>query len=123
MQVSSVLDSSISADASAVQTDRKGSTSAFASIFAHASNQASITQAPSSEENGLTEFMRYAKETPAQRMFDSWLTSQNISMDQYNAMSTAEKAKITQEFEQYISEKMKSEITGGANGTAAVISA
>jgi len=123
MQVSSILDSSISADATAVQTGKKSSTSSFASIFAHASSQASTTKAVSSDDSGFADFMRYAKETPAQRMFDTWLSSQNISMDQYNAMSSAEKGKITQEFEQYMKEKMKSEITGGANGTATVASA
>jgi len=128
MQISSLLDnayldSSSIADSTATQTGKNSSTSSFASHFTHASSQTGTAKAASSDDSGLQEFLRYAKETPAQRMFDSWLGSQNITMDQYNAMSAAEKEKLTQQFEQYMKETMKKDIAGTSNTAAAVVSA
>jgi len=123
MQVSSLLDSSRTADSSATQTNQNNSTSAFASHFSQASSQIVSTNAAGTGDDGLQDFLRYAKETPAQRMFDGWLSSQHITMSQYNAMSTSEKEKLTQQFEQYMKETMKTNVAGTSNTSAAVVSA
>jgi hypothetical protein len=123
MQVSSLLDSSYLADPSATQTDKKNSASSFASHFAQASSQTGTAKAASSDDNGLQQFMQYAKETPAQRMFDSWLSSQHITMDQYNAMPAAAKERLTQQYEQYMKEKMHDNVAGTSNASAAIVSA
>jgi hypothetical protein len=128
MQISSVtdnsyLDGSNTADSSATQTDKKNSASSFASHFTQASSQAGPAKAASSDDDGLQQFLQYAKETPAQRMFDNWLSSQHITMAQFNSMSTAAKEKLTQQFEQYMKETMQGSVAGTSNSVAAAASA
>ena len=61
-------------------------------------------------------FMNYAKETPAQRMFDTWLQQQNISKDEYNSMSSSDKEKLMEKYKEYLKEKMQSDYSlNGAN--------
>jgi hypothetical protein len=111
MEISNVQNNS----AFVSQKDNKA-TSSFASFFQDASSSSSgsaVSGAASSDDPGgdeaLQEFMSYAKETPAQRMFDSWLQGQNITEQQYNAMTPAEKQKLTNEFEAQMKEKLHSE--------------
>ena len=112
MQVSSVMDSTTYSATSAMQTTLP--ITSFASCLAEASGSTS-----KSDDSGLQEFMRYAKETPAQRMFDSWLGRQNISMEQYNSMSAADKQKLVDQFEAEMKQKLKSEMAGSGATTAA----
>ena len=106
MQVASIMDSST-----------VGATSSFQKTNATSSFANSFLQATSDSENGLDEFMQYAKETPAQRMFDSWLGGQNISMKQFQAMSPDAQQKLVQEFDLQLKEKLQSEM--GTSGAAA----
>jgi hypothetical protein len=128
MQISSILDrsyvdNSSVADPNASKNDQNNSTTSFASQFAQASSQTGEAKGASSDESGLEQFLQYAKETPAQRMFDSWLSSQHITMDQYNSMSTAAKEKLTQQFDQYMKETLQGKVAGTSNASAAVASA
>lgn len=75
-----------------------------------------FTSSTSSSDNAVQDFMEYAKETPAQRMFNDWLTSQNITMSQYNAMPQAEQTKLTSEYREYLKEHLQNELAG--TGTA-----
>lgn len=61
------------------------------------------------------DFLDYMKKTPEQRMFDSWLSSQKISKEQYAAMSSEEKAKVQAAFKQYIKEHVEEKL--GAAGS------
>ena len=128
MQISSILDgtyldSTSLADPNASKTNKDNSPSSFASHFAQASSQTGLDKADSSGDSGLEQFLQYAKETPAQRMFDSWLSSQHITMDQCNAMSTSAKEKLTQQFDQYLKETLQGNVAGTSNASAAVVSA
>jgi len=116
MQISDILDSSTYA-ASSTQQESK-TASSFASCFLDAQDSTSAssstsssasTSSMSSGDKALQEFMRYAKETPAERMFDSWLSSQNISEKQYNAMTPAQQQALHQKFEQQLEQKLKDE--------------
>ena len=119
MDVSSILASSTD-PTSAIQKQNK-TTSSFESYFLNASNTdtgkvaTDATTKSSSQttsgESGLQEFMQYAKETPAQRMFDSWLKGQGVTEQQFNAMTPAEKQKLVDQFEAQTKTKMKSEMT------------
>jgi hypothetical protein len=91
----------------------------LSAIHSSSTSDVSSFQQTSSSEDGVQEFMNYAKETPAQRMFDSWLESQNMTMDQYNAMSPAEKQKILTEFEIQMKQKLRSEFSSASTSIAA----
>jgi hypothetical protein len=73
------------------------------------------TTSVTSSNNALQEFMKYAKETPEQRMFDSWLKSQNISEQQFKAMTPEQKQKLVDQFETQSKAKLKSEMTATAS--------
>lgn len=68
-------------------------------------------------------FMDYANETPAQRMFDSWLGTQHVTKEEYNSMSDADKQKLVDKFEEYMKEKMREKLsvnsTSGSSSSAA----
>jgi hypothetical protein len=122
MDVSSVQ--SNSTDSAFVSQKSNKATSSFASFFQDASGSGSaVSGAASSDDPGgdeaLQEFMRYAKETPAQRMFDSWLKSQNISEQQYQSMTPAEKQKLINEFEVQMKEKLHNEMSASLSLAAA----
>lgn len=116
MDVSSVQGSSTETT-SVLQKDSKAASS-FAACFLSASGNSSNAVSGSSAskdasgDEAVEEFMRYAKETPAQRMFDSWLSSKNITMDQYNAMTPAEQQKLVTEFETEMKSRLHSEMSG-----------
>ena len=126
MDIASITSSSTDTTlaTSAAQTKSKV-TSSFKSYLLDATDSSSATasstdaSSDASSESGLEEFMRYAKETPAQRIFDSWLGSKNMTVDQYNAMTPAEKQKLTDEFEAQMKAKLGSEATASATAVAA----
>jgi hypothetical protein len=75
----------------------------------------SFLDAASSGGDAVEQFLDYAKETPAQRMFDSFLQNQHISKDQYNSMTQAEKQKLIDEFKL----ELKAKMNGGLGGSTA----
>jgi hypothetical protein len=64
----------------------------------------------------VQEFLDYAKETPAQRMFSNWLDSQGITQSQYNAMSETQKNKLQEQYREYMKEHLKDAY--GTNGSS-----
>lgn len=84
------------------------------------STSGSSSSSSTSDTSGLTAFLEYARETPEQRMFDSWLGNQGITKSQYNAMSAEEKQKLTTQFEQIEKAKFKEEM--GTNTAASTAS-
>jgi hypothetical protein len=113
MEISNVQKTS--ADSAFVSQKDNKTSSPFASFFQDASSSGSAVsgKASSSDPGGdeaLQEFMSYAKETPAQRMFDSWLQDQNITKQQYDAMTPAEKQKLMNEFEAQMKQKLHNEM-------------
>lgn len=54
--------------------------------------------------------MSYAKETPEQRMFDSWLKSHNISQGEYNSMTTDQQQALKNEFQVEMRAKMNEKL-------------
>jgi hypothetical protein len=117
MDIASILNNSTdtSLATSAVQKGSK-TASSFADYLLDVSDTSSDTTSSAStsdasSESGLEEFMQYASETPAQRIFDSWLSSQKITEDQYNAMTPAEKQTIMDKFEAQMKAKLGSETT------------
>jgi hypothetical protein len=106
-----------SADTTSVLQKDSKTASSFATFFQAASDSSSAASGSSSSsdasgDDAVEEFMRYAKETPAQRMFDSWLSSQNITMAQYNAMTPAEQQKLVTEFETQMKTRLHNEMNG-----------
>jgi hypothetical protein len=104
MQILGVQTNSTYAVPSAQQGSN--SSSSFASYF---------SEATGSSDNAVQEFLDYAKETPVQRMFDSWLASQHISKDQYNAMTPEEKQKLVDEFKEQLKQRLKSELSSSTS--------
>jgi hypothetical protein len=64
--------------------------------------------------DAVQQFQDYMKETPAQRMFASFLNSEHISQSQYNAMSPQQKEALMQQFEQ----ELKQHMSGGNQGSS-----
>ena len=83
------------------------------------SSSASSSSSSSSLNDPVLAFMEYATETPAQRMFDNWLNSQNVSMDQYNSMTDAEKTALMNKYQEFLREKLEAQM-GGTSTTAVV---
>ncbi len=115
MEISSIQ--SITADtASAMQKESK-TASSFEGYFLTASDSSDdavsgdAASEDASDDTAVQEFMNYAKETPAQRMFNDWLSSQNITEQQYAAMTPAQQQKLVEKFEA----QMKQELSGEAN--------
>jgi hypothetical protein len=57
-------------------------------------------------EDGVQQFMDYMKETPAQRLFTSFLNSHHITQSQFDAMSPKQQQALTQQFEQQLKQQM-----------------
>ena len=74
---------------------------------------AAFLSASDSTGSAVSDFLNYAKETPAQRIFDNWLGGQHVTMDQYNALTDPEKQKLVEKYR----EQLQHELTGGMNGT------
>lgn len=119
----SALDA-LQGDASSMATtaSQKKDTASFANAFQNAATAvaASTSQTPAEKraaagEASKNEFLRYARETPEQRMFDNWLNSQGISQAQYNALSPQQQQALHAKFE----EQMRDKITGDAEAKLA----
>jgi hypothetical protein len=70
------------------------------------SNLAKTSKSHSVEQ----QFLQYAEETPAQRLFDSMLGQLGITEDQFKAMSPADQQKVTEKIQQMI--QRQAEING-----------
>jgi hypothetical protein len=109
MQVSGVQDSSIyTTSSSQQQAATTSSTSSFASHF---------STAASSGDDIVQEFMKYASETPEQRMFDNWLSSQNVSEQQYDAMTPAQQQALIDKFEEQLKAHLQSQALTSLDST------
>jgi hypothetical protein len=102
------LPSNSSYSASSSQSEEESSSS-FQSHFLSASG---------GNDDAVQEFLDYAKETPAQRMFDSWLSGQHISKAEFNSMSDEEKQKLIDKFREEMKEKMKAALGTSSSATA-----
>lgn len=80
--------------------------------------QSHFLTASSSNDDAVQEFLDYAKETPAQRMFDTWLSGQHISKAEFNAMSQEEKQKLIDKFREEMKEKMKAALGTPSSASA-----
>jgi hypothetical protein len=119
MDISSILGSSSDTTSFLQQKDKTATASAFKNYFLDASTSSSTSSGTSTSGSGSTSkasgsdalqaFMRYAKETPAQRMFDNWLQGQGVTQEQFNAMTPAQKQKLVNEFETQMKAKLGSE--------------
>lgn len=119
MEISSILDSSI--DTTSVSQKENKTASSFDGYFldASASSTSGSVSGDPSGDDAVEEFMHYAKETPAERMFDNWLHSQNITEQQYDAMTPAEKQKLVDQFETQMKQKLGAEVTGLSGASVA----
>ncbi len=57
--------------------------------------------------DAATEFLNYMKESPAQRMMDSWLQAHGLTQADLDKMKPEERDKIVQQMKQDIEEKIK----------------
>ena len=58
-------------------------------------------------ENPVQQFLNYMKETPAQRMEDSWLAAHHLTRKQLESMPAAKRQAIEQEMAREIKDRMK----------------
>jgi hypothetical protein len=79
----------------------------------------SFMDAVGNDDDGTQQFMDYAKETPAQRMFDNWLEGQHISQSEYDSMTQAQKQKLIDQYQL----QLKQEMMGGMGGSTAGLAA
>lgn len=111
MKISSIPD--ISIDTTSVLQKENETASSLDSYFLDASaNSRNSVSGDTAGDDAVQEFMRPARQTPAQPMFDSWLQSQNITEQRYNAMTPAEKQKRIDHFKAQIKKKLCVERTG-----------
>jgi ABC-type transporter MlaC component len=83
--------------ASSSQQINNNNTSSFQSYFS----------AQNSNDDAVQEFLNYAKETPAQRMFDSWLGSQHITPEEFASMSPEQQQALMNKFKEQIKQKLE----------------
>ncbi|MDR3435721.1 hypothetical protein [Telmatospirillum sp.] len=72
-----------------------------------------------SSNDAVQEFWAYMKETPEQRMFDSWLGSQHITKAEYAALSPADQKKLMDEFRRELEQKIKEKL-GATSGSTQI---
>jgi len=104
MQISGLQDNSVFPPASSPQTIQRSGSSFSGSL---------IDATDSSDSSAVQEFMAYAHETPAQRMFTNWLAGQDISQSQYDAMTAPQKEALMKKFE----EQLKQDLAPNAPAT------
>jgi hypothetical protein len=75
-----------------------------AAMAAATANQAATTTTAS---DPVQEFRNYMKETPAQRLEDSWLAAHHLTRQQYEAMSPQERQAIQQQMASELKEQVK----------------
>lgn len=111
----------------ALQGDSSSTTSqknnaSFADAFQTASQAATTdTLAEKHAASGAeskSEFLRYASETPEQRMFDNWLSSQGISQDQYKALGVKQQQALHEKFEEQMRDKITSDAQAKLSATS-----
>lgn len=97
---------------------QKKSTASFADALQSASDVSATDTGETHAEKhaaasaeGKSEFLRYASETPEQRMFDNWLNSQGVSQDQYKALSPQQQQALHDKFEEQMRDKLTSDAT------------
>lgn len=56
------------------------------------------------------------KKTPMERLFDAWLKSHNLTEEQFNAKSPAEKKQLLDEFRQYVKNLLENKKTSTTSG-------
>lgn len=94
------------------------SSESFSDYFQAASDLGNSEDTKTKDAGGeasLQEFMAYAKETPAQRLFTSWLSGQNITQQEYNTMPTEQKQKLVEEFERQEKQKLEGQMNISAS--------
>lgn len=67
-----------------------------------ASISSSKSKNTSTDNSVVQQFLEYGKETPAQQMFSNWLGSQNMTLDQFNALSQSEKDKVLEKYREQL---------------------
>lgn len=102
MQVSGVQDSPAYVASTTQQNSQAG--------FSFASELLGAGASSGSSDDAVQEFMNYAKETPAQRMFSDWLGSQNVTPQQFSAMTPEQQQALINKFEEQLEVKMKSKV-------------
>jgi hypothetical protein len=68
---------------------------------------ASIQSMTTSAGDPVQEFRNYMKETPAQRLEDSWLAAHHLTRQQYEAMSPQEREGIQKQMATELKEQVK----------------
>lgn len=106
MQIFGIQDNSASAISSTPHQNQSKSASSFGSYLAAASD---------SDDNAVQEFMDYAKETPAQRMFSNWLGSHNITQQQFDAMTPAQQQALVDQFKQQMEQSLDGKSLAAVN--------
>jgi hypothetical protein len=95
-----------------------------ASATTSAAGTANAVVSPSSskaEDDAITKFTNYMKETPAERMQDTWLQAHGITRQQFDAMSPEEKQKIVDEMKQDIENKIKQKMESGSKPSVDIV--
>lgn len=96
----------------------------YSSLSSKSKNNGDTTatrqQDTSSTDSTVQDFLSYLKESPAQRWFDKFLAAHHLSKDDFNAMSSAEKQKLIDEFKREMEDQMKKKMgvntsTSGVN--------
>lgn len=85
----------------------------------NSSSTGGTQQSSSSGDSAVQDFLAYMKESPAQRMFDNFLSAHHITKEEYNSMTPAQKQKIQDEFKLEMESKMKQKL-GASTGTSSV---
>jgi hypothetical protein len=68
---------------------------------------ASLRSAATSAGDPVREFRNYMKETPAQRLEDSWLAAHHLTRQQYEAMSPKDREGIQKQMAADLKEQVK----------------
>lgn len=69
-----------------------------------------LTAAPIAKDDPVKEFQDYMKESPAQRMVDSWLEQHGITRQQFDAMNEADKQKLLAQMKEELKHKIKENV-------------
>lgn len=115
----SKLQGSAPAVTAAKQAGTQGASFKQAMSASQSSSSASSTSETTYSDSVTQNFMDYMKETPSQRMFESFLSSQKITKEQYAAMSPADQQKLIDEFKRQLEQKMAQK--NGSNSTGSTV--
>lgn len=104
MQITGVINKTSYADFSTEKQSNSNTVSFGEYLSAATAQQAEQAEDP------IQAFLNYASETPAQRMLDSWLKTQNMTIEQFNALPSEEQKAILEKFKQAMKDKMNREM-------------